>query len=237
MATTRRKARVARVTDLSPSVRSLALAPVDGPVGFEPGQWVDLEVKTPEGTWKRAYSLASAPSSAELEIAVTLVIDGRLSPVLHRLEPGHEVTVDGPQGFFTQDAALRRQPALFVATGTGLAPFRSMLLSRAKSGEAAGAPVTLLFGCRAEEDILWRPELEALAESGQIRLEVSLSRPTGAWRGRTGYVQAHVAELARELAEPHVFICGLNKMVSEVRAVCKQQLAYPRTRVHSERYD
>jgi hypothetical protein len=52
-----------------------------------------------------------------------------------------------------------------------------------------------------------------------------------------GYVQTHVPELARALGEPHVFICGLNHMVSEVRAVCKSALSYDRKRIHSERYD
>ena len=57
------------------------------------------------------------------------------------------------------------------------------------------------------------------------------------WTGRTGHVQAHVVELAQALGDPHVFICGLSKMVSEVRALCKSELRYDRKRIHSERYD
>ena len=76
---------------------------------------------------KRAYSIASAPGSAQLELAVTLVSDGLLSPVLHRAELGTEVMVDGPHGFFTRLGPRADEPTLMVATGTGLAPFRSML--------------------------------------------------------------------------------------------------------------
>jgi len=54
-----------------------------------------------------------------------------------------------------------------------------------------------------------------------------LSRPPATWRGRRGYVQSHVTELAGAL-RPHVYVCGLNKMVSEVRRVLKQELGYDR---------
>jgi NAD(P)H-flavin reductase len=99
-------------------------------------------------------------------------------------------------------------------------------------------PVTLLFGVRSTADILWRDELESLAaREPNFRLEVTLSRPEAGWRGRVGYVQLHVAELARSLGAPHVFICGLSPMVGAVRALCKTELGYDRKRVHSERYD
>jgi ferredoxin-NADP reductase len=216
-------------------VRSLCFALEGEPLRFRAGQWIDIFVDTPTGPEKRAYSIASDPRAELVELAVTRVDDGVVSPVLHELPVGSEVTIAGPQGFFTRDEPAVTAPTLFVATGTGLAPLRSML-SEALEGEHA--PFTLLFGCRTPDDILWRDDLEAWAERHtNFRLEVTLSRPDTSWRGRSGYVQTHVPELARALGEPHVFICGLNHMVSEVRAVCKSALSYDRKRVHSERYD
>lgn len=237
MAVSRRKAQVARLDQLSPSVRGIALETGEGPLAFEAGQWINVEAITEKGLEKRAYSIASAPGASHLELAVTLVEEGLLSPVLHRAELGTEVTLDGPHGFFTRTGPLADEPALMVATGTGLAPFRSMLLAIGEGSVGSQPPITLLFGCRSEADILWRAELEALAQAGRIQLEITLSRPGPEWTGRTGYVQNHVPELARALGQPHVFICGLNRMVSEVRNVCKQQLGYARTSIHSERYD
>lgn len=99
-------------------------------------------------------------------------------------------------------------------------------------------PVALLFGVRTQEDILWREQLEAwAARDPRFQLAVTLSRPDQGWQGRAGYVQAHLRELSAALGEPHVFICGLSRMVSEVRAVCKGELGYDRKRIHSERYD
>lgn len=221
---------------LSPSVRSLRLAFADGPLSFTAGQWVDLYVETAQGTQKRAYSIASAPHDANLELAVTLVSTGAASPVLHGLREGSELAVDGPYGFFTLDQPLAATPCLFVATGTGLSPLRSMLFAWQK--RAVRPPITLLFGVRTQADILWGDELAAWARDyPEFSLQVTLSRPEASWTGRAGYVQHHVAELARALGEPHVFVCGLNHMVSEVRALCKGELGYDRRRIHSERYD
>jgi CDP-4-dehydro-6-deoxyglucose reductase len=195
-----------------------------------------LHVPTASGLQKRAYSIASAPDDPTLEVAVTLVPTGAASSALHALCAGGALGVDGPFGFFTHDPALAETPCLFVATGTGLSPLRSMLFAWRK--RAQRAPITLLFGVRTQADILWGEELAAWArEISEFSLEVTLSRPEAGWTGRVGHVQNHVAELARALGEPHVFICGLNRMVGAVRALCKEELGYDRRRIHSERYD
>ena len=233
------RARIVEVRNLSPSVRSLALEllePAAGLPAFQAGQWLHLHVQAPDGSReKRAYSIASGPGASPIELAVTYVSDGVVSPVLHALAVGDELACDGPYGFFTRQAE-RAEPALFVATGTGLAPLRSMLFEILQT--PAHPPITLLFGVRSQADILWREQLEAwAARDPGFRLEVSLSRPEAGWQGRTGYVQSHVAELAGALGEPHVFVCGLSPMVNAVRALCKGELGYDRKRIHSERYD
>lgn len=237
MSPARNKARVIETVPLSPSVQKIVVDVAGGRFEFRAGQWVHLHVATPSGVEKRAYSLASSPGSPHLEIAVTRVEDGVVSPILSALPVGAEFELDGPHGFFTrEEPELRSAPALFVATGTGLAPLRSMLGEALARGGAP--PFVLLFGCRNQPEILWREELETWASRERnFRFEVTLSRPDPAWRGRTGYVQRHVAELARTLEQPHVFICGLNRMVSEVRRLCKSELGWDRKRIHSERYD
>jgi CDP-4-dehydro-6-deoxyglucose reductase len=236
MAATKKTAHVVETRMLSPSVRSLRIALTAEPLSFAAGQWIDLYVTTPSGLQKRAYSIASAADEATLELAVTLVPEGAASPALHGLREGDALLIDGPFGFFVRDEALAAAPSLFVATGTGLSPLRSMLYAWKK--QAVRPPITLLFGVRTQADILWSEELtQWTRDYPELSLEVTLSRPDPDWAGRTGYVQKHVAELARALGEPHVFICGLNRMVSEVRALCKNTLGYDRKRIHSERYD
>lgn len=228
--------------DLAPSVRALVLARADGnPVTFEPGQWINLVLPLPSGEIRRAYSIASPPyGTPQFELAVTRVTDGPGSSYLCDLEPGSTLRAIGPQGFFTR-TPTEPAPALFVATGTGVTPIRSMM--RAAVAEGATTPLWLLFGVRHEEDLLYREELEALArENPNIAVHFTLSQPDENWKGRRGYVQTHVAELLEKLeslgqGEPHVYVCGLERMVKSVRNLTRKELGLPRQRVHSERYD
>ena len=99
-------------------------------------------------------------------------------------------------------------------------------------------------GARHEADVLYQRELEALArDNPNVRHEVTLSRPEPSWTGRRGYVQAHVPELLAALREaaapavPHVYVCGLERMVKSVRELCRGELGVGRREVHAERYD
>ena len=237
-------ARLVATRHLTPSVRELVFERTDAaPFDFAPGQWINLVLPLPDGEIKRAYSIASAPvaGSPRFELAVTQVEGGPGSQYLHRMKEGETLRAIGPQGLFTRgpEATL---PALFIATGTGVTPFRSMI--QAALRDAPAAPLWLLFGARYEEDILYQDELTLWArEHPNLRYEISLSRATSEWTGRRGYVQHHAAELLRELrafggeAEPHAYVCGLDRMVSAVKDLLRNELAMPRKHVHTERYD
>lgn len=240
---------------LTPAVRELVLERADGrPFAFEPGQWVNLVLPLPGGDIKRAYSIASPPvlgggappatgvqTTNRFEIAVTRVTGGPGSEYLHALPEGATLRAIGPHGLFTRrpDDGI---PSIFVGTGTGVAPLRSML--RAALAAGAREPLWLLFGARHEEDVLYADELRALAkERSNVRHEITLSRPGPGWNGRRGYVQAHLAELFAELREaaggvpPHAYVCGLDRMVSSVKTHLRSDLGLDRRHVHTERYD
>jgi ferredoxin-NADP reductase len=225
---------------LSATVRELSLRCVDGaPVGHVAGQWLDFDVPVDASVVRRAYSIASAPDRAapdRFEIAVTRVAGGGgASQRLHALAVGGRLQVDGPHGFFTRERE-RDDSALFVATGTGLCPLRAMLQEELSRSE--GPPLGLLFGCRTQADILWRDDLEAWAAAHpRLRVWITLSRGEPSWSGLRGYVQTHLGEALSALGRPHVFVCGLSKMVGDVRAVLKQAHGYDRKLIHSERYD
>lgn len=243
------EARLVDARPLSPSVRGLTFERVDGAAfAFEAGQWVNLVLPLPQGELRRAYSIASPPgASPRFDLAVTHVRTGPGSSYLHAIEPGARLRAEGPQGFFTRPVT-GAPPALFVGTGTGVTPLRSMIGDALAHGEAT--PLSLLFGVRSENDILYGEELLAIPrEHPHMRVEVTLSQPGDAWTGKHGYVQLHVRELYEELAKratgaggpqagaPHVFVCGLERMVGSVREVLRKSMGLPRTSVHSERYD
>lgn len=222
---------------ISPTVRHLVLR-ADAPLGYEAGQWLNLHVPVSGGaTEKRAYSIANAQlggeSTRDFEIIVTRVPDGAASPVLHELPVGEHLEWDGPHGFFVRDPA-QSDPLLFVGTGTGLAPLRAIVQDTLAN---TTTPVTLLFGCRAQEDILFRTELDRwVKQYPRFALQVTLSRAGEDWNGRRGYVQKHLVDVIGR-SRPRVFICGLSPMVKQVRQVLKTELGYDRKMIQSERYD
>ncbi|MCU0694925.1 MAG: FAD-dependent oxidoreductase [Myxococcaceae bacterium] len=237
-------ARLVEARLLGPRVRHLVFARADEkPFEFEAGQWVQLILPLADEkgrALRRSYSIASAPNgSSRFELAVTKVDGGPGSTWLHGLEPGTSVEVKGPAGTFTR-ALDTAAPSLFIATGTGVAPFRGMIHDALAKGRTE--PLWLLFGVRTPDEYLFRDELEALATKHPcLRLEPSLSRPPPGWTGRTGYVQTHVKALWSELTASHpgarAYICGVKKMLTAAREVLRVELGVDRKQVHLEAYD
>lgn len=241
----RREVELVETSALSPSVRRFVWRSVDGrPFDFLAGQWMKLYLP---GGLERDYSIASPPRAPDaegadrFELAITRVEGGPGSAALFALEPGARLTVLGPNGLFVREDRHRDAPAVYVATGTGLAPFRAILLE--EFARAESAPQVLVFGCRTPADLLYRDELEALARAHpRFRYLPTLSRADDAWTGARGYVQTHLPALARELATadgpaPHYYVCGLGRMIDDTRRVLKETLGVDRRCIHTERYD
>ena len=235
-------AHLVRARMLSPMVRELVFERKDGaPLVFEAGQWVSLLLPLPSGELRRSYSIASRPDGTpRFEVAVTHVERGPGSSYLHAMEPGADLQVVGPQGFFTRPMD-KTGPSLMVATGTGITPLRSILEDAVAKGETRA--LWMLFGVRREEDLIYRAELDALARTyPHVRAEYTLSRPEETWAGRRGYVQTHARALYDELASrgegvPHVYVCGLQRMVGAMRDLTRKDMGMAREFVHTERYD
>ena len=119
------------------------------------------------------------PTGIALRFAPIWWMDGRFSPFLFSLQPGGEIDFKGPYGAFI----LRRpvSDSLFVATGTGIAPFRSIL--QAKLREHADRRFTLIFGVRHEYGLLYHEEFLALARAcPNFDYQPTLTRPPATGR-------------------------------------------------------
>ena len=142
-----------------------------------------------------------------------------------------------PLGYFTLRHPGHR--SVFIATGTGIAPFRSMLLDHLPKHHPR---ITLLFGVRYEGGLLYRDDLENLARQYEnFRFLPTITRPSGTWTGRTGRVQDHLDEaLAVPTYEDQstldVYICGLKEMVDDVRAELRKR-GFDRKQIIYEKYD
>ncbi len=229
------KALLIESCELAPGVRHFLFeVPGGDPFRFIPGQFVSITQELEGKNIVRAYSISSDPDGTNyFTLCLNRVADGRLSPWLCLLEPGMSIEIQQPLGMFT--LRPNERDVILVATGTGVAPYRSIL--RAELGKSA-RKFTLVFGTRHASTLLYNAEFEAMANvfPDQFRYWPTLSRPEPGWQGRTGYVQTHLEEAVGDRRDVDVFICGLKLMVDEVRTRLKAA-GLDRKQIVYEKYD
>jgi ferredoxin-NADP reductase len=233
------EARVLRSVPLSEFTKHLELEVNGvGHFGFVPGQWLSVKAVTPDGEeMTRAYSIASAPSgNGHFAFCLNRVEEGYMSNYLCGLEAGATVNFQGPFGSFILRPPLH--DTVFIATGTGIAPFRSMLHWMLADPERhQEREFWLLFGARTKQDLYYKNEFEQLAaEHSNFHFMPTLSRAVEDWKGLRGYVQQHLGEIVGMRTDMHAYICGLDKMVKANRELLKG-LGWDRTSIRYEKYD
>lgn len=219
--------------DLAPEVRHFDFELTEGPLAFAPGQFVSLTAELGGQAITRAYSIASPPDGGRFSLCLNRVSDGLMSPHLFALRPGDPIEFKGPMGTFTIRNPERDR--ILVATGTGVAPFRSMLAHQFAAG--ASAHSTLVFGVRYGSTLLYRDEFERWAEEHRtLDFRPTLSRPGELWTGRRGHVQEHVIEAIGARRDIDIYVCGLKLMVDDMRARLKE-MGFDRRQIITEKYD
>lgn len=235
----------------------------DAPLGqFEPGQFVRLGVNEASGDGegngklvRRAYSIASAPKSTDhVEFLIVKVDEGRLSPSLVGAQVGDRLWMEEvAKGKFTLEPILPGRDLVLVATGTGIAPFMSML--REFDARPPWGRVLLLHGVQQVAHLAYRAELEALRESAAwFRYIPIVSRESaaGVAHSRQGRVNAllsladgefqEAAGFKLEPANADALLCGNPVMVTEVTEMLKARGFTKSTHkpgtgvIHTERY-
>jgi ferredoxin--NADP+ reductase len=199
------------------------------PTPFDPGQYMTIGVYAEGKLVQRPYSVASAPEAAGsegYEMYVRLVPVMRFTTLLWRLPVGHAMRMIGPKGKFLLEPDDDRVH-LFVSTGTGIAPFVSMM----RQHLAYGRPrrTVMLNGASYVDELGYRELLVEWERDGTypVTYVPTISRPgetrNVGWTGRTGRVEAVVREVCHDLElRPEttvVYICGNPDMILNVEAL------------------
>ncbi|MBS3054006.1 MAG: hypothetical protein J4431_00525 [Candidatus Aenigmarchaeota archaeon] len=219
-------AAVHQVKDASPTVKIISLAPEEK-ISFKAGQWIYIFADKGGEKIKRAYSVASHPDEPELRLCVKRVENGFMSNFLCDMTPGRRLEISQPFGTFILDEPGK--DIIFIATGTGIAPFMSMLPELAM--RRYGGHVTVIFGARTRDEVLYEKEINKMTASINLSFVPVLSREE--WAGEKGHVQDAVKKYAKPGGE--AYICGLVQMVTEVRQLL-EGMGLDRKRIHFENY-
>jgi len=203
---------------------------------FLPGQFVTLDLpihEKPNKRW-RSYSIASWPDGSNVfELIIVLNQRGAGTQYLfNHVKVGSELIFRGPQGVFTLPPVMEKDLFL-ICTGTGVAPFRSMV-HHIINKSLAHKNIYLIFGSRKKEDLLYYEELKTL-QSGIKNFYYIPTLSRQHWEGRHGYVHTIYEELCKKRQEAFFYLCGWKHMIDEAEKRI-QGMGYNKRSIHLELY-
>ena len=257
--------------DLTPELAIYEVRPDSGRVpDFKPGQFCTIGLpadpaasqatEAPAGASgrvrlvRRAYSISSSPDTLDhIELYLVCVRDGKLTPRLWGLPTGGRVFLDPViRGEFTLDAVPEGKDLVMISTGTGLAPFVSMLRYYGARAPRRWRRCVVVHGARVAADLGYREVLDAFAATDQsIKYLPAVTRePEGSpWKGHRGRVTTllepdvfqRASGVALDPAMCEVLLCGNPEMIESVRLLLEPCGFVTKTRqqagnIHFERY-
>ncbi len=203
--------KMAKIDRGSPTTVSFTLKS-ETPVGFLPGQYVNLQVPGTKET--RSFSFSSAPNQTELSFLIRDVPDGLMSTYMrHKAKVDDFMMFSGPYGSFYLRPVER--PVLMLAGGTGLAPFLSMLLCL--KDNPGTEPIRLAYGVNTVSDLVELEALEALKAAMPHFDYFTCVVDAGSGHPKLGYVTDHLSEWDLHDGNVDGYVCGPPPMVEGVR--------------------
>ena len=202
---------------------------------FEPGQFItfDLPIHEKPNKRVRSYSIASWPNGTNVLELVIVLLEGGLGTtyLFNKIDVGSELILRGPQGVFTLDDDILKKEIIMICTGTGIAPFRSMV-HHIKNHNIPHNKVYLLYGTRTQKDLLYYDEFKNF-QLENFEYIPTLSREK--WEGKSGYVHPIYEEICANKQPVAFLLCGWKNMLDEA----KQRIVamgYDRKSIHQESY-
>ena len=198
-------------------------------INFQAGQYISIDIG---GGERRAYSIVSTPSkNYGVDLCVDLSPQGKGTIYLKNLQPGNEVNFLGPLGRFTVG---QEKKLLLVATGSGIAPIRSMVFDLLEDKKDT-REIWLLWGLRYVEDMFWEEKFRQIDEYYEnFHYRLVLSKPPEKWPLEAGHVTDEIKNLSLD-KEWGAYLCGNKTMIAEVKQML-QDKGVPEINIHFEKF-
>jgi len=236
-----RKGVVIKITEETLSTRRFWIQiPEVETFDFFPGQFVTFDLPIHEKINKRwrSYSIASWPDKTNIIELIIVYLENGLGTgyLFNEVKVGSELSIRGPQGVFVLPQIIDKD-IFFICTGTGVAPFRSML-HYIDQNTIAHKKIYLLFGTRFLKDCLYYNELKDLEKKVEnySYLPIFSREAKENFSLRKGYVHAVYEEILSEGKPPaYFYLCGWKNMVNEAKKRILD-LGYDKKDIHQELY-
>jgi glycine betaine catabolism B len=197
-----------------PDVISFHFQP-ETPFNFIPGQFLKytLPHENPDDRGiTRFYTIASAPHEEHIQVTTRFAEkSSTFKDALRKLEPGATIEAIGPNGGFTNTEP--EKPAVFIAGGIGITPFRSMMMDF--DNNHIMARVTMLYGSRTPDNILFKDTFDDIAtRNPHFKIVHVIEMPDASWTGESGRITAEmIQKYAPDLANLIFYLSGPKPMV------------------------
>jgi NAD(P)H-flavin reductase len=205
------------------------------PMAFVGGQFVSIVIPGagPHGRdLRRAYSIASAPETKPIELCVKHVEGGPGTNYLYKLREGDVFKGYAPYGDFIYRTHSAKN-ACFIATGTGIAPFRAMVLSQRYLLDPPQKAFCLL-GVRTEAELIYTHEFKDMKN---MEFVPTLSQPDAPWSGFKGRVTDYMRSMSSSFpwTKTEYYLCGSGPMITETKIFLAEK-GVAKEHIHVEKY-
>lgn len=231
------KLEVSEIIEETPSTKTLRMKAGEGELPwFRAGQYVNLFVDIRGVLTSRPYSIASPPGKPYWDITVRRMKGGFVSDyLLDEVKVGDSFQSTGPSGSFYHEPLTDGDDLVFLAGGSGITPFASIIREAAERG--TDRRMHLIYGSRNPDDVIFWEELRRLeAEMDNLKVDLVISEPPEGYRGHRGLLDAGmISGLVGAVEDKTFYICGPTQMYELCQAALGE-LGVPGRRVRREAY-
>ena len=236
----RMRLRVTDVVQETPSTKTLRFERTDGPLPpFRPGQYVNLFVDVDGVLTSRPYTIASPPGGDLLDLTVRDKPGGFVAPyLLNEVQAGDELETTGPAGGFYHEPLIDGDDLVFLAGGSGITPFMSIIRDAARRGWTnPSLQIHLLYGSRKPDDVIFGDELAGLSDgSSSLHFSPVISEAPPGYLGLTGFLTSDlIRQQIGDVRDKTFYICGPNVMYDFCLAALTE-LGVPGHKIKRELY-
>jgi ferredoxin-NADP reductase len=198
---------------------------------YKPGQYFFITIRQDNKELTHHFSFSSSPTEKEHFEFTKKLTDHEYSLTLKAAKIGNWARIDAPYGQFTFEGEYSK--IVLLAGGIGITPFISII--RNAMNKRLETKITLFYGCRTENDIAFREELERMqSENENFKMVCVVNQPTGEWKGETGIITADMIKKALPDYKENVFYtCGPPPMVKAMETII-ESLGLPKNQMKEE---